>query len=149
MNFQNAAAISRAASIRLVSDLPVLPNPAGASVAVIGLGYVGLPLLAGFAKGGHAVGFDIDERKLNALRHGEDTTGQVSGADLAHENIEFTSAASALKDADVIVVCVPTPVNHANRPVPTLIDVNAAASNSLGSILLKTTCVDILIFCCN
>ena len=75
-----------------------------------------LPLLAGFAKGGQAIGFDIDERKLSALRHGEDTTGQVTSVDLAHQNIEFTSAASTLKNADVIVVCVPTPVNHANRP---------------------------------
>ena len=82
MTFHQAAAISRAATIRLVSDVPVLPNPATASVAVIGLGYVGLPLLAGFAKGGQAIGFDIDERKLNALRHGEDTTGQVNASTL-------------------------------------------------------------------
>jgi UDP-N-acetyl-D-glucosamine/UDP-N-acetyl-D-galactosamine dehydrogenase len=134
MNFQQAAAVSRAATIRLVSDLPVLPDPASASVAVIGLGYVGLPLLAGFAKAGQAIGFDIDERKLKALRHGEDTTGQVSGADLAHENIEFTSAASALKNADVVVVCVPTPVNHANRPdYGPLI----AASRSIGQNLKR------------
>ena len=78
MTFHQTAAISRAAAIRLVSDVPVLPNPATASVAVIGLGYVGLPLLAGFAKGGQVFGFDIDERKLSALRHGEDITGQVN-----------------------------------------------------------------------
>ena len=53
MNFQQCGSRFKSCDrSRLVSDLPVLPNPATASVAVIGLGYVGLPLLAGFAKGG-------------------------------------------------------------------------------------------------
>ena len=116
MNLNIAAASVSASPLRLVTETLRLPDPATASVAVVGLGYVGLPLLAGFAKGAPCIGFDIDERKLSALRNGEDSTGQVAGVDLAHGNIDYTSASASLKTADVIVVCVPTPVDHSNRP---------------------------------
>ena len=120
MNYHNAlksATIDAAIiPVRLVIDTPQLPDPETACVAIIGLGYVGLPLLSGFAKNAKTVGFDIDEKKLSALRHCEDVTGQVTAVDLAQANIDFTSDATALREADVILVCVPTPVDYSNRP---------------------------------
>lgn len=134
MNFHIAAAKTINSPIRLVSETIPLPDPATASVAVIGLGYVGLPLLANFARNAEVIGFDIDEKKLSALRNGEDMTGQVNAVDLSHPNILFTSDASTLKNMDVVVVCVPTPVDYSNRPdySPLL-----AASRTIGANLKR------------
>ena len=118
-------------SVRLVTVEPCrLPDPATARVAVIGLGYVGLPLTLGFAKGSRSIGFDIDTKKLQQLESGIDFTGEVNGDELRAGNVEYTANPAALKDADVIVVCVPTPVNSHNRPDygPLL-----AASRSIGA----------------
>ncbi len=103
--------------IRLVESEPCsFPDAATACVAVIGLGYVGLPLTLGFAKGSRAIGFDINIQKVSELNNGLDFTGEVTGTELKAADAEFTTDASALKNADVIVVCVPTPVNSHNRP---------------------------------
>ena len=103
--------------IRLVESEPCsFPDAATACVAVIGLGYVGLPLTLGFAKGSRAIGFDINSQKVSELNNGLDFTGEVTGTELKAADAEFTTDASALKNADVIVVCVPTPVNSHNRP---------------------------------
>ena len=118
-------------NVRLVTDEPcLLPNPATARVAVIGLGYVGLPLTLGFAKGSRSIGFDIDTKKLQQLENGIDFTGEVNADELRAGDVEYTANPAALKDADVIVVCVPTPVNSHNRPDygPLL-----AASRSIGA----------------
>jgi UDP-N-acetyl-D-glucosamine/UDP-N-acetyl-D-galactosamine dehydrogenase len=103
--------------VRLVLDDPVgFPNAATARVAIVGLGYVGLPLTLGFAKGSRAIGFDINEQKITELKSGVDFTGEVSGTELKDANAEFSTDPAMLKDADVIIVCVPTPVNSHNRP---------------------------------
>ena len=108
---------TRKEHLRLVRELPpALPNPASCRVAVIGLGYVGLPLVLGFAKAARAVGFDIDAKKLSELRTGIDFTGEVTGEELRTADAEFTDDAKALAQAEVIIVCVPTPVNSHNRP---------------------------------
>ncbi len=104
-------------SVRLLTDEPcLLPNAATARVAVIGLGYVGLPLTLGFAKGSRSIGFDIDTKKLEQLKNAVDFTGEVTNAELRDGDVEYTANPAALKDADVIIVCVPTPVNSHNRP---------------------------------
>ena len=121
--------------IRLVTDEPCrLPDAATARVAIIGLGYVGLPLTLGFAKGSRSIGFDIDTKKLEQLKNGIDFTGEVTGEDLRSGDVEYTANPEALKDADVIIVCVPTPVNSHNRPDygPLL-----AASRSIGQNLKR------------
>ena len=121
--------------IRLVTDEPCrLPDAATARVAIIGLGYVGLPLTLGFAKGSRSIGFDIDTKKLEQLKNGIDFTGEVTGEDLRGGDVEYTANPEALKDADVIIVCVPTPVNSHNRPDygPLL-----AASRSIGQNLKR------------
>ena len=104
-------------SIRLVTSQPVpFPDAATARVAVIGLGYVGLPLTLGFAKGSRAIGFDINEQKVNELKAGLDFTGEVTNTELQAADAEFTTDAARMADADVIIICVPTPVNSHNRP---------------------------------
>ncbi len=102
---------------RLVGSSPIgFPDPQTARVAVIGLGYVGLPLTLGFSRNSRSIGFDINTQKIDELREGLDFTGEVNPSELKDINAEFTTDPKQLSDADVIIVCVPTPVNSHNRP---------------------------------
>jgi UDP-N-acetyl-D-glucosamine/UDP-N-acetyl-D-galactosamine dehydrogenase len=108
---------AHSAGPRLVRAEPAaLPDPAQAHVAVIGLGYVGLPLVLGFSKASRAIGFDISEGKIGELRRGIDLTGEANPEDLRDCDVEFTTSPAALATADVIIVCVPTPVDSHNKP---------------------------------
>jgi len=87
------------------------------TVAVIGLGYVGLPLAVAFGKQHRTIGFDMSERKIAAYRQGFDPTGEVSSEDLhSATHLSVTTEATAIADADFIVVAVPTPVDEAHQP---------------------------------
>lgn len=86
-------------------------------IAVIGLGYVGLPVAVSFArKGFEVVGFEIDETRVAELRRGEDRTREVLPKDLSYENLHITADTAALKKADFFVVTVPTPIDEALVP---------------------------------
>jgi UDP-N-acetyl-D-galactosamine dehydrogenase len=85
-------------------------------IAVVGLGYVGLPVAAAFGRIGPVIGFDVNKAKIEGLRRGEDRTGEVSKADLRDAQITFTDDPSSLKNADFIIVAVPTPINAALQP---------------------------------
>ncbi|HZE47289.1 MAG TPA: NAD(P)-binding domain-containing protein, partial [Xanthobacteraceae bacterium] len=86
-------------------------------ISVIGLGYVGLPVAAAFARAGAFVlGFDIDERRVAELRSGRDRTGEVDPADLRAPSLRFSSDAADLAAADFHIVTVPTPVDAAKEP---------------------------------
>jgi UDP-N-acetyl-D-galactosamine dehydrogenase len=85
-------------------------------VAVVGLGYVGLPLAVWFAKHLMVVGFDINTRRVEELQQGIDRTGETLGGDLKNPNISFTTNPKALRECKYIVVAVPTPVDKANVP---------------------------------
>jgi UDP-N-acetyl-D-galactosamine dehydrogenase len=86
-------------------------------VAVVGLGYVGLPLAVEFGKKYRTVGFDLSHAKVEAYKRHFDPTGEVSSADLqAAARLEPTTDPRALKDADFVVVAVPTPVDDAHQP---------------------------------
>jgi len=85
-------------------------------VAVIGLGYVGLPLAVALAKKHDVVGFDISSRRVEALQRGEDWTNEISSPELATVRLQVTSAAADLQDRTIYVVTVPTPIDQANRP---------------------------------
>jgi UDP-N-acetyl-D-glucosamine/UDP-N-acetyl-D-galactosamine dehydrogenase len=103
--------------LRLITDEPVgFPNPETARVAVMGLGYVGLPLTLGFSRNSRSIGFDINAQKISELREGLDFTGEVNPSDLKGINADFTIDPKQLSEADVIIVCVPTPVNSHNKP---------------------------------
>jgi UDP-N-acetyl-D-galactosamine dehydrogenase len=86
-------------------------------IAVVGLGYVGLPLAVEFGKSRPVIGFDISESRITALRDGHDHTLECSPAQLAAaKHLTFTTDISQLKAASIFIVTVPTPVNSANRP---------------------------------
>ncbi len=86
-------------------------------VAVVGLGYVGLPLAVEFGKKYRTIGFDLSERKVEAYKKFVDPTGEVSGDDLrAAKGLEPTTDATLLAQADVVIVAVPTPVDDAHSP---------------------------------
>lgn len=86
------------------------------SIAVVGLGYVGLPIAVAFGKQGAVVGFDINKGKIDELRRGVDRTGEVSTADLKSSQVHYTWEPAELKAADFIIVAVPTPINEALQP---------------------------------
>ena len=86
-------------------------------VAVVGLGYVGLPLVVEFGKLGRTIGFDIAVDKVAKCRAGVDPSREIPDAEMAlAAYAEYTSDAANLRDADVIIVAVPTPVDHAHIP---------------------------------
>ena len=85
-------------------------------VAIVGLGYVGLPIAVAFGKRGKVIGFDINKAKIDELLRGFDRTGEVSQADLKACQVEYTSEPTELKAADFIIVAVPTPINEALQP---------------------------------
>jgi UDP-N-acetyl-D-glucosamine/UDP-N-acetyl-D-galactosamine dehydrogenase len=87
------------------------------TVAVVGLGYVGLPLALAFGRKLNTIGFDISESKLQAYRDGVDPTGEMeSAAFKAAGKISFTNKGKDLAAADYIVVAVPTPIDNAKQP---------------------------------
>src|SRR5262245_39975067 len=92
-----------------------------ARICVVGLGYVGLPLAETFAWGGYPVlGYDIDQDKVNKLKHGESYIGHIPaervGELVATGRFDATTDARQFRDADVIIICVPTPLTEAREP---------------------------------
>jgi len=95
----------------------VSESPQHQVLAVIGLGYVGLPLAVEFGKKYTTIGLDLSEAKITAYRNGFDPTGEVRADELrAASGLTFTSDATELRKADFIVVAVPTPVDEAHQP---------------------------------
>ena len=87
------------------------------TVAVVGLGYVGLPLAVEFGKKRKTIGFDLSQAKVDSYRRFVDPTGEVSDADLrAASQLSVTNEPSALGEADYIIIAVPTPVDSAHQP---------------------------------
>ena len=87
------------------------------TVAVVGLGYVGLPLAVAFGKQMPTIGFDLNQQKLENYRAGHDPSGEVTPADLVAANqLEYTNDPALLGGADTIIVVVPTPIDQAHKP---------------------------------
>ena len=86
-------------------------------VAVVGLGYVGLPLAVEFSKHRPVVGFDINNARISALREGRDVTLEISDEELAAATgMKFTSDIAEMKACNVYIVTVPTPIDDYKRP---------------------------------
>ncbi len=85
-------------------------------IAVVGLGYVGMPLLAHLSRRFATIGFDINPKRIEELRKGVDKTGELTPEDFVNNAIEFTSDPEALKEASVIIVAVPTPIDEHKLP---------------------------------
>lgn len=92
-----------------------MPSPPPV-IAVIGLGYVGLPLAVALADHFPTLGFDIDATRIAELRAGADRTGEVAGERLGKSSLALHANAEAMRGADVYIVTAPTPVDDANRP---------------------------------
>jgi len=92
-------------------------NLDAAKIAVIGLGYVGLPLALAFGKFRDVVGFDIDRNRIEALRSGQDVTLEASATEIAAaDRLRFSDDSEALRQCGIFIITVPTPIDRANRP---------------------------------
>ncbi|MDW4126513.1 nucleotide sugar dehydrogenase [Staphylococcus saprophyticus] len=107
-------------------------------IAVVGLGYVGLPVAVAFGKQQKVVGFDINKTRINELKNGYDRTNEVNDEDLKKSNIKFTNEPEELSKADFIIVAVPTPINKNNQPDLTPL---IKASETVGKALTQNTIV--------
>lgn len=105
-----------------------------AKIAVIGLGYVGLPLALEFAKYYDVIGFDIDAERIEMMKVGKDPSNELSSDDFKDRNIVFTADGQDLISADLFIVTVPTPVDDSK--VPNLSAV-MAATRSVAAVLKK------------
>jgi len=103
-------------------------------VAVVGLGYVGLPVAVAMGKIARVIGFDIKADRIKELKAGNDHTGEVLAADLKEADILFTNRIEDLRLADFHIVAVPTPVDTANRPDLTPV---IRATETVGKALKK------------
>ncbi|MCX5720896.1 MAG: nucleotide sugar dehydrogenase [Nitrospirae bacterium] len=93
-----------------------MPQAKERKIAVVGLGYVGLPIAVAFGKQQRVIGFDINKAKIAELQKGLDRTGEVSPSELKTSDVQYTYQPSDLKAADFIIVAVPTPINEALQP---------------------------------
>lgn len=111
-------------------------------IAIIGLGYVGLPLAVEFGKKVHAVGFDINQNRVNELNNGHDRTLEIADADLkatlannsATASFKCSTNLEDIKDCNYYIVTVPTPTDKNNRPDLTPL---YKASETVGKVLKK------------
>jgi UDP-N-acetyl-D-galactosamine dehydrogenase len=106
-----------------------------AKLAVIGLGYVGLPLAAEFGKKRTVVGFDVNPKRIEALKKGDDVTQELSAEDLKRApHLQFTTHPDDAADCNVYIVTVPTPIDEQKRPDLTPL---IKASETVGKLLKR------------
>lgn len=103
-----------------------------AKLAVIGLGYVGLPIALEFAKKISVIGFDINARRIEMMKNGQDPSNELEPSDFENSDIVFTNSLDVLREAKFFIVAVPTPVDEHN--VPDLIPVKRA-SETIGKVI--------------
>jgi UDP-N-acetyl-D-glucosamine dehydrogenase len=120
-----------------VDDLKSRILEGNASVGILGLGYVGLPLASAFAvRGVKTWGFDVDAKRIQRLKKGECLSADVRGEDFnaatSSGRLVFSSEVSDLKDCDALILCVPTPLDHHRKPDMSYI---RTAAELAGSIL--------------
>ncbi|MGE4298263.1 MAG: nucleotide sugar dehydrogenase [Desulfovibrionaceae bacterium] len=105
-----------------------------ASIAVVGLGYVGLPLAVAFARRFNVIGFDISPVRVRELSGGYDRTGEVADADVTASTMTFTADPARLAEAAIIIVAVPTPIDKSRNPDLTPV---VSASTTVGRHMAK------------
>ena len=122
----------------MVSPIPMSEPRSQEKVAVIGLGYVGLPVALAFSRKFPTIGFDINTRRIEHLSRGRDDTGEVSEEELRSARIRFTTALEDLRGSTFFIVAVPTPIDSNHRPdLRPLI----SASETVGKVLEKDAVV--------
>lgn len=108
------------------------------AVAVVGLGYVGLPLAVAFARHFKVIGFDLNDRRVRELASGLDRTGEVTSEALKGCSARFTSDPAALREARAVIVAVPTPIDEHRNPDLSPVE---GASRTVGRNLSEGTVV--------
>lgn len=104
-------------------------------IAILGMGYVGLPLAVEFGKKYTTLGFDIDKKRINELKNKIDRTLELNAKDLTKaKNLTYSSNSQDLKDANVYIVTVPTPIDKNRQPN---LNPLIAASSLLGSVITR------------
>ena len=111
-----------------------------ASVALVGLGYVGMPIAVAFAKKINVIGFDLNKTKIDEYKKGHDVTNEVGDEEISKSTVNFTSDEKDLDKASFYIVAVPTPVNDDTSPDLTPV---IGASEIVGRHLKKN---DIVVF---
>lgn len=101
-------------------------------IAVVGLGYVGMPLAVALAKYNPVMGYDVNERRVDELNDGWDSNREIRQAVLKTTFCKFTSHIDDIKDADIYIVTVPTPIDENNNPDLSVVE---KASEALGEII--------------
>lgn len=105
-------------------------------IAIVGLGYVGLPLAHAFAEKYHVIGFDINQSRIDELKNGIDRTLELdkSQIEAVKESLFFTASIDDLRAANIFIVTVPTPIDDSNRPDLTPL---IKSSQTVGKVLKK------------
>jgi UDP-N-acetyl-D-galactosamine dehydrogenase len=116
-----------------------MTSPVTPKIAIIGLGYIGLPLAVEFSKKYPVTGFDIKQPHIDELKAGRDSTREVEPAELAEATrLSFTADPEQLRSCNVFIVTVPTPVDSAQRPDLTPL---IKASETVGKVMPKAAIV--------
>jgi UDP-N-acetyl-D-galactosamine dehydrogenase len=102
------------------------------NIAVVGLGYVGLPLAVEFGKKIHTIGFDINESRIADLKNSKDNTLEVSTDELQQEFLNYTSNLENIRNCNIYIIAVPTPIDSYKQPDLTIIK---NVSKMIGSVL--------------
>ena len=105
-----------------------------AKLALVGLGYVGLPIALEFAKQIAVIGFDINEVRLAKMREHIDPSDELGAEAFENTDIEFTSSVDVLREASFYIVAVPTPIDRFNQPDLTPL---LSASRTVGKALKR------------
>ncbi len=113
-------------------------EPSNAKIAVVGLGYVGLPLALAMARHFPILGYDSDDRRISELRENKDRTGEIPSAVLRSSDLNVTVDSGDMSDCNLFIITVPTPIDASNRP-----DLSAlrAASQEVGKVMRSGTVV--------
>jgi UDP-N-acetyl-D-galactosamine dehydrogenase len=111
-------------------------------IAIIGLGYVGLPLAVEFAKKYQVIGFDINQNRIEELEKNNDSTLEIKDEAISsvRGNLNFTSNINDTKDCNIYIVCIPTPIDEFNKPN---LEPLISSSKSVGTVIKKD---DIIIY---
>jgi len=93
-------------------------NQSNTKIAIIGLGYVGLPLATEFAKKYKVIGFDINQSRIDELEKNNDSTIEIKSENISsvRDNLNFTSNINDIKKCNIYIVCIPTPIDQFNKP---------------------------------
>jgi UDP-N-acetyl-D-galactosamine dehydrogenase len=107
-------------------------------IAVVGLGYVGLPVALAFGKKFRTVGFDVNADRVSELRRDVDRNDEASAEEIGQANVHYTDVIEELEDANFYVVAVPTPITRTNQPDLSML---RSASELVGKVLGRGDCV--------